>query len=122
MAISKHNHNTSAASFKLQPAPGAPYVKLEELYKTNGPDHLYELCGLYINTKGRFGDQPVLWTHGVYVNLPEHMLRSCSDILQDQEAIDQINAGQAGFKIYEYQNKNGRTGYSVTFEDIQMPF
>lgn len=122
MAISKHNHNTSAASFKLQPAPGAPYVKLAELYKTNGPEHLYELCGMYINTKGRFGDQPVLWTHGVYVNLPEHMLGTCSDILNDQEAIDQINAGQAGFKIYEYQNKNGRTGYSVTFEDIQMPF
>lgn len=117
-SISNFNKSTTANLFKHQPAPGAPYVKLADLYKQNGPDKIYELCGFYVNSIGQYGPQAVAFTHGVYINLPEHMLQDVQEIMNTPEVVSQINDGKAGFTIYEYESKRGRKGYSVTFCDL----
>ena len=53
------------------------------------------------------------------VNLPAHLLEACEEMRKDQEAIDAINNGQAGFKVYHYTSKAGKTGFSVDWVDIQ---
>lgn len=114
-SISNFNKSTTANLFKHQPAPGAPYVKLADLYKQNGPDKIYELCGFYVNTRGQYGPQAVAFTHGVYINLPDHLLQDVQGIMNTPEVVQQINDGGAGFSIYEYESKRGRKGYSVIF-------
>lgn len=120
MAISNFNRNTTRI-FTKQPTDGAPYVKLESLYKSNGPDKIYDLCGMYVSTAGRYGNHPVLFTDKAYINAPQHMLQTVQDIMQTPEVVQQINDGTAGFKIYEYQS-NGKTCYSVEFVDIDLPY
>ena len=119
MTLSKFNR--TAQLFTTVPAPGAPYEKLSHLYQINGHEKEYDLCGFYINTKGKYGPQAVAWTHGVYVNLPDHMLTAVQDIMKDPDAVRQINEGRAAFKIYEYE-ANGRKAYSITFVDVELPY
>jgi hypothetical protein len=120
MSITKHNK--AAKIFNTELPPNSPYVSLKELYKNNGKDKVYPLCGLYINTKGKYGDQAVLYTDKFYVNTPSHMLERCQDILHDQEDIDDINAGKCGFTVYAYTDQNGTERHSVSFVEIEQPF
>jgi hypothetical protein len=117
MSIEKFNKN--AVVFRHQPKPGAPYFKLEELYKNNGPDKIYPLLGLYINKTSKYGPQPVIFTAAWYANAPSHMVEQCEGILQDPETIDQINAGLCGWQIYTYEDSNKQVRYSVRFKDLQ---
>ena len=101
---------------------GFEYYKLEELYKANGGDEVYPVKALFVNTKGRFGDSAVIVTDRCFVNLPVHMLGTVNDILTDEEAIQEIKAGNVGFMVYEYfMKKYNRKCYSVRFVDISMP-
>ena len=53
------------------------------------------------------------------VNLPAHLTEVCEQMRADEEAVDAINHGQAGFKIYEYASKSGVIRYSVDWVDLQ---
>lgn len=95
------------------------YNKLSELYEENGKDALYHLCGVYINTKGNFGDSPVFATDFCFVNIPAHLLDTAREILNCEEDIQAINSGKVAFKIYQYTDqKHNRICYSVEFFDI----
>jgi hypothetical protein len=51
------------------------------------------------------------------------MLQKCKDIINDEEAVQQINDGKLGITIYTYKDKKfGKTCYSVTFVDIKDEF
>jgi hypothetical protein len=120
MSITKFNK--AAKVFNTELPPNSPYVSLKELYQNNGKDKVYDLCGMYINTKGKFGDQAVIYTDKFYVNTPGHMLERCQEILHDQETIDDINAGRCGFTVYAYTDQNGTERYSISFVEIERPF
>lgn len=105
------------ASFAITIDSNPTYRKLSELLQENGPDTVYPVYALFI-TEGRYGEQAlaVIDSHTM-VNLPAHTVNTVKDMLDDPEAIGQMNTGTAGFKIYEYTSKNGRTGQSVTWVD-----
>ena len=116
MGISKFNH-TSPFTFKA--SDDFEYYSLQQLYKNNGPDSVYRVLGLYINDKGSFGKQPLALTPHYYVNLPSHLLNDVTSMIEDQDIVDQINAGHAGFKIRTYvSNKYKKTCYSVEWADL----
>lgn len=95
-----------------------PYVKLETLFNENGAEKVYTLQAIYINTRSKFGDAPVAVIENAIVNLPSHMLKQAKDILADNEAIDAIKSGLAGFTVYSYPS-HGKTCYSIKFVDIE---
>ncbi len=96
------------------------YTTLADLYKENGKDEVYPIAGVYINTKGKYGAQGcIAINESLMVNLPAHMLEDCEEMRKDPEAIEAINSGQAGFRIYQYTSKAGNTGYSVDWVDLQ---
>lgn len=119
------------------------YVSLEDLYKeaeqritlTNDemenyadPEDVadevestvFQVRGIYINTKGMFDDAPVVALDSAYVNLPAHLTPICKEILADPQAIAAINAGRVGFTIYTYQKPQyHKTCYSVKWVDTQ---
>ena len=98
---------------------GFTYASIKDLFNENGAKHIYPLRGIWINTKGKFGDQPLVATDKFYVNLPTHMLNTCKEIMKDDEAINDINNGKAGFQIYSYTNaKFDRECLGIKFVDI----
>lgn len=96
------------------------FTSLGELYKEFGEKKEYKLQGIYINSKSKFGPQPVAIIEGCLVNLPPHMLEQVKTIINDPEQVEDINKGTAGFTIYSYKNKKfGNDCYSVNFIDIK---
>lgn len=88
------------------------YMNLKELVNNNGIKPVYEIHALFINTKSKYGDAPILVTDEYLVNAPQHLLNTVKDMMNDEEVIQLVNARKVGFSIYEYQGKNGH-GYSV---------
>lgn len=120
MSITKFNNKGN--SFTYRAPEGTPYKKLKDLYDKKHPDNIWTILGAFVHD-GQYGENAVLVTSDCYVNLPDHMVRRIKDLISDDEVIAQINAGAAGFKIYEYENKKGNKSYSVTFVDREpLPF
>ena len=96
------------------------YQSLADLYNNNGKEMVYPLTAIYINSKSKFGEAPVLATNDCFVNAPSHMLDVARDILADDEAIADINNGKVGFEIYIYHNdKFNRDCFGVNFVDME---
>lgn len=121
----KYNHNNDVFIFKGE--RDFKYYSLKDLYNANGPDQIYTFLSLFINNKSKFGKQALAVTPKYYVNLPEYLVDDIQDMINDAEAVDQINAGKAGFKIRTYTNRKGGTSYGVEWmdveaKDIKLPF
>lgn len=93
------------------------WVNLETLFNTD-PDKTYTLLGLF--TKGsKFGKEPDAIIQGYKVNLPRHLLDTVEDMLDDNQVIEAIKAGNVGFKVYSYHsNTYNKDAYSVTWLDL----
>lgn len=110
-------HQTTAPSFDFEEKE-REFKKLEELYNMN-PKKKWEIVAIFINTKGKYGDQGVFVTDDYNVNLPKHLLEMCEELRQDDEVVDLINQRKIGFDIYEYEGKNGN-GFSVNLKPINI--
>lgn len=93
---------------------GFEFKKLSDL-KLN---KVYKVLGFYINKKGKYGDQPVAILEDAFLNLPNHLIDTVSEMLNDSDAIEAINQGKAGLKPVEYQDKDDNTRLSVEWADL----
>ena len=117
MSIAKFNKEV--VRFDFEPSDDFTFRNLEELYKENGKDEVYTVRGMFINTKGRYGDNPVLVCSEYYVSLPNHLVDVVKEIRSDGELVEDINNGKVGFTIYEYiQPKYNKKCYSINWLDI----
>ena len=99
---------------------GQEYKTLEGLYLEK-PDFKHPVRSIYINTKSKFGDAPVVVSDGYNINLPKHMAATVSEMIEDPEAMALIRAGKVAISIYTYTNEEdfpGETFYGATFEEI----
>ena len=111
---SKYNRGSG---FTRKPVENAVYTNLKELFAKYGEKKMYVLQALYINTKGKYGDNPIALVNGNFVNLPSHLTGTVKEMLKDKELIEAINDDLFGFTIYHY-DENGKQGYSVNWVDI----
>lgn len=93
------------------------YINTADLVKKDGIGKKYPLTAIYINSKSKYGESPVFATDKCLVNIPSHMTETAKQILEDDEAIQQINDGQVGFKLYEY-TKDDKPYIGVEFVDM----
>lgn len=105
-----NRHQNVVAKFDF-PEKEREFKKLKELHNQQ-PNARYTILAIFINTKGKFGDQGVFITNDYQVNLPPHLLTLSQELRQDEEVIEAINNRQLAFEIYQYNGKNG-TGYSI---------
>lgn len=103
-------HQTVAPKFDF-PEKEREFKKLVELYQQQ-PNARYTILAVFINTKGKFGDQGIFITDDFQVNLPPHLLDLSQELRQDEEVIEAINNRELAFEVYQYNGKNG-TGYSI---------
>ena len=106
--ISKHQNVAPSFDFEEKERP---FKKLAELQLAD-EGVKYTILAIFINTKGKFGDQGVLITNDFQVNLPPHLLDLSKELRQDEEVIEAINNRELAFEVYIYNGKNGK-GYSI---------
>lgn len=93
------------------------YFKLEDLFKKDGADATYQLCGVFINRNKtekelkEYGPSVVAILGDKLVNLPSHMADEVKDIMADEEDVADIKAGNVWFRIRSYES-HGKTCYS----------
>lgn len=112
MGIKKYNKSTVFTN-KVE---HTEFKKLEELYK-EGIETI-NVLGLYITGDFGYGKGCFINSDEYNITLPQHQLETVENILEDQEAIDEINAGIVVAKIYEYelQRYKDRKFYNIEFD------
>ena len=62
------------------------YTNLQNLFNRFGNDKVYIVHALFINTKSRFGDSPIIVTSDYMVNAPKHLL----DTVKQTQTLNQL--------------------------------
>lgn len=93
------------------------FAKLQELSE----GVRYTIQALFINKKGKFGDQGVIYTQEKIVNLPKHLLELVKELRADNEVTQAINERQLAFEVYSYSTDEGRVGYSINIVPSDAP-
>ena len=99
--ISKHQNVVANFDF---PEKDRGFKKLTELELNTK----YTILAIFINTKGKLGDQGILITDDHQVNMPLHLTDLAKELRQDEEVIEAINNRELAFDIYEYTNDFGK--------------
>ena len=117
--LNKYNSNVNRFDFEQE--KNVPYKKLSDLFNDNIKQ--LKIHSLFINTKGKFGDSPVATADGFNINLPNHLLDTVKEMIEDDDVIALANQGNLGIEIYQYETKKWGTNYSSNFIDFnELPF
>lgn len=101
------------ATFNYRLPEGAPYIKLSSV----PVGKVIPVKALYISTKGKYGESPILITDDTGVYLPGHLVDTIREMCKDPECVEAINSGLVGAEVYEYDGQNGK-GFSVRWVDV----
>lgn len=113
-----NKYNVAVNPFSFQSDSTFEFNSLADLYSED-PEQIWILRAIWINPETKFGEQPVFTLNDRYINIPSHMLQRCKDIINDEEAVQQINDCKLGFTVYQYTDKKfGKLCYSVKFVDL----
>lgn len=105
-----NKYSNGDAKFEYDNEKERDYIKLGELDMSK----TYPIEALFINTKGKFGDQGVIISGNYIVNLPNHLTEMIEEMRQDSEMVDAINQRLFDFEIYEFEsNKYNRVSHSI---------
>lgn len=105
-----NKYSNGAAKFEYDNEKEREYIKLGELDLSK----TYPIEALFINTKGKFGDQGVIISGDYIVNCPQHLTDMIEDMRQDAEMVEGINDRLLDFEIYEFESKKyNRTSHSI---------
>lgn len=113
--LDKYNKSTR---FAFQTPENFEYINLVRLNNLY-PGQTHQVNALYINKKSRYGDAPVAVTGTHIVNLPNHLLGTVKEMMNDSELVEAVNKHLVGFTIYEYDSENGK-GYSVNWVSLDL--
>lgn len=96
-----NKYSNGAAKFEYDNEKEREYIKLGELDSSK----TYPIEALFINTKGKFGNQGVIISGDYIVNCPQHLTEMIEDMRQDAEMVEAINHRLFDFEIYEFESK-----------------
>lgn len=103
--------------FNARPKGTEEYFSLEELFNQNRKEHT--VLAMYINTKGKFGTTATILSGDCFINLPQHLVETITNMINDSEVIEAVNNGNLGIVIYEYfSNKYNKKCYSINWVDL----
>lgn len=101
------NQFNSGHGFEYDKEVEREFINFKELYEKVG-DKPVVVRALFINTKGHYGNAPVIVSDTHMINAPQHMLEVVQGMRETQEVVEMVNQGRVGLKLYEYTNKYGK--------------
>lgn len=92
------------------------FKKLEDLY--NNGVKTFKVLGFFITGDFGYGKGCFINSDEYNVTLPQHQLSTVLNIMEDEEAIAEINSGIVVANIYEYElpRYKGRKFYNVEYD------
>lgn len=82
------------------------FRKLSDIIVENGnEDATFKVDGCFINTKSQFGDNGVIVSGNINIDIPSSGVDSIRKILEDETLIDLINQGKMFVRPYSYESK-----------------
>lgn len=96
-----NKYSNGVAKFEYDNEKEREYIKLGELDSSK----TYPIEALFINTKGKFGNQGVIISGDYIVNLPQHLTEMIEEMRKDDEMVEAINERLFDFEIYEFESK-----------------
>lgn len=103
------------------------FVNAEKLFTEYGEETVFSLAGMWVNSKSKFGEHPVMMIStgegddSILYNLScsQSMTDTVKSILSDDTLVEAINEGKAGIQVYKYTSKKyNRDCYGVKFVDM----
>lgn len=119
---SKYNKQENRFDYQIPEDSGHVFVKASELFEMPNNNDGVVVRSIYINNKSKYGAHGVLVCSEpeILIDSPNHMTDTIRDIMQDDEAVDQINAGKLAVKAYKYDTKNAKEGFAFGLEFIDL--
>lgn len=108
-SITKYNKDKNKYTFKA--GENFNYIKLADL------DEVATVRGFFINKKSKYGAHPVAVADEFYIDLPKYSTDQITEIMNDAEATDAINAGKVGIIREDYE-QDGKTYAGFKLVDI----
>ena len=119
---SKYNKQGNRFDYQMPEGVEFTFVKASELFELPQNEAGVIVRAMYINTKGKYDDHGVLICKdpAILIDCPTHMTDSIKEMIKDDEAVEQINAGKLGVKAYKYETKNAASGYAFGLEFFDL--
>lgn len=120
---SKYNKQGNRFNYQIPENSGHVFVKASELFETIPANEKGVVVrALYINNKGKYGAHGVIVCSepAILIDCPNHMTDTIRDIMNDDEGVEQINAGKLAVKAYKYDTKNAKEGFAFGLEFIDL--
>ena len=115
-----NKYNKSEKKFNAVIGDNVNYLSLNDLVVSHKNTDVFKIDGLYINTKSKFGERPIVLTGNYLVNLPQHLTDTVKQMINDSDLVQMVNNGQVGFSFYAYQGKDGRIYNSINWVEIKQ--
>lgn len=110
------NKYNRKSPFTAQIPENAPFVTLDKIKDVAEP---IKILTMWINTKSKYGDHPVIGTETGKVDLPKGLTDTVRQMITDDEVITAVNAGKLGFKVRSYHSeKYNKECLTVDFIDL----
>lgn len=119
----KYNKQGKRFDYVIPENSEAVFVKASELFETIPQNNSGVVVrSMYINSKGQFGAHGVLVCSepAILIDCPNHMTDTIKEIMADDEAVAQVNAGKLAVKAYKYETKNAKSGFAYGLEFIDL--
>lgn len=108
------NKYNKGSKFTFKTPDDADYKKLSEF--AEGTQFI--LRAIFINDKGKYKPHPVFVTEHHLVDIPSGNTDMVEKILDDEEAIADINEGKVGFVVEKYVSKQYGEQTGFKFVDL----
>jgi len=119
---SKYNKQGNRFDYQMPEGAEFTFVKASELFELPQNETGVIVRAMYINTKGKYDDHGVLICEdpAILIDCPNHMTDTIKEMMKDDEAVEQINAGKLGVKAYKYETKNAASGFAFGLEFFDL--
>jgi len=119
---SKYNKQGNRFDYQMPEGSEFTFVKASELFELPQNEAGVIVRAMYINTKGKYDDHGVLICEdpAILIDCPNHMTDTIKEMMKDDEAVEQINAGKLGVKAYKYETKNAASGFAFGLEFFDL--
>jgi hypothetical protein len=118
----KYNKQGNRFDYQIPEGNDHAFIKTSELFNLPQNSAGVVVRSMYINSKGKYGDHGVIICSdpAILIDCPNHMTETIRDIIKDDEAVEQVNAGKLGVRAYEYATKNAASGKAYGLEFIDL--
>ena len=114
MSITKYNKKSLSSVWNID-TKDFEFFKAQDIEL----DVVHRLYGLFISKGGKYGDSASAILSDKFVSISNSYLEEVQNVLNDNEAVEEIKQGKVGIKFTKFHNKKyNKDGYAIEFVEL----